>query len=346
MNQKEKALRERLISEVVPHATEGLVLRVRKNGRIVADLSVGKTYRYYDLASLTKIVFTNTALMMLCESGRLSLNEHVQEVLPWFQHRNIIIRSLLNHTAGLTWWKPIYKKVPLKKSVNERWEVLKNILNSEKPRGTGRAVYSDLDYFLLAFILERKWERPLESIWTQVQDQLQLSNLHFNVANRPLFSRKFYAPTEDCPWRKKILRGEVHDDNTWALGGVSSHAGLFGSLDGVDDWFEKMRKSFRGKGPLDKAVLRKFWTRSLPSRRGDWALGYMMPSPESSAGRYFSKYSVGHTGFTGTSLWYDPQSDFSVILLSNRVHPTRNHATFVKKRPLIHDWCWELFNES
>ncbi len=346
MNTKEKALIERIASEVVPFSTEGIQVRVRKKGKLVGDIEVGKTYKYYDLASLTKIIFANSALMMLVESKKLNLNEEVAATLPWFVYRNIIIRSLLTHTAGMTWWKPIYKKVPLRKPVNERWEALKKILNSEKPKRQSKAVYSDLDYFLIGFIIESKFGMPLSMAWHEVQDKLELSGMHFNLLNKPKYSRNLYAPTESCPWRKEVLRGEVHDDNTWALGGVSSHAGLFGSMDEVDEWLQSMRASYKGRGLLKAATVKQFWTRAIPKSRGDWALGYMMPSKVSSSGKYFSKESVGHTGFTGTSIWYDPKADFSVTILSNRVHPTRDNSTFVKKRPIIHDWCWELFNGS
>ncbi len=347
-NTKEEALKERLTSVVVPATTEGLVIRVRKDGRTVADLQVGKTYKYYDLASLTKIIFANSALMMLFESGKLDLRESIHNSLPWLKFRNIIIKELLTHSAGLSWWKPLYKIIKATPkhqlpNIENNWEQLKKILNSEKPKKLSKAVYSDLDYFVLGFLLQRKFEKPLLSIWAEVQDHLGLSGMHFNTFNHSQFSKSSYAPTESCPWRKKILQGEVHDDNTWALGGVSTHAGLFGSLDQVDEWFLKMRSSYLGRGPLKKQTLKTFWSRSLPENAGDWALGYMMPSANSSAGRRFSKSSVGHTGFTGTSFWYDLKKDFAVIMLSNRVHPTRENTMFVNKRAIIHDWCYELF---
>ncbi len=344
MNNNERIFQRRLFTEVVNKATPGIVVRVRKKGKLVADVRAGKTYKYYDLASLTKILFTNTTLMWAVESKKIRLNNDLEQLLPWFHHRNISIRQLLTHSAGLTWWKPIYKFTKLHSSVNEKWELLKKILNSEKPRQSKTALYSDLDYFLLAFVLERVFQKPLSEIFLETQDHLNLSGLHFNVLNCSVHSKNLYAPTESCPWRKKTLRGEVHDDNTWALGGVSTHAGLFGSMDDVDQWFLTLRNSYLGKGPLAKKTVQTFWTRALPTSKGDWALGFMMPSKSSSSGRYFSKKSVGHTGFTGTSFWYDPIQDFAVTILSNRVHPSRDNSTFAKLRPVIHDWCWELFN--
>jgi serine-type D-Ala-D-Ala carboxypeptidase len=348
MNSKEKSLQKFLRSEVVPDSTEGVAVRVRKGGRIVADVKAGKTYKYYDLASLTKIIFTNSAMMIAHDREQFRLNQSIDKELPWFRFRNIIIKDIMSHSAGMTWWKPIYKQMSSKLSVSERWELLKKILNSEKPKKQKQAVYSDLDYFLLAFFMEKIYQKPLLDIWSDVQGKLELSGLHFCVGNQPKFSRNLYAPTESCPWRKKTLRGEVHDDNTWSLGGVSSHAGLFGSIDEVDEWFLSMRASYFNKGPIASKTLKKFWSRAIPSSKGDWALGYMMPSKGhgsfSSAGKYFSKKSIGHTGFTGTSFWYDPVDDFSVTVLSNRVHPTRNNSKFIKLRPIIHDLCWELFN--
>ncbi len=346
-NSKEKNLIQLLKNEVVPESTEGIIVRVRKNGKTVCDVKVGRTYKYYDLASLTKIIFTNSAMMLLADRGDLAINEPINKTLPWFNHRNIITRELLSHSAGMTWWKPIYKQMKPKLSVSERWELLKKILNSEKPKKQPKAVYSDLDYFLLAFYMEKIFEKPLSEIWALVQDELKLSGIHFCIGNKPKFSRNLYAPTESCPWRHKTLRGEVHDDNTWSLGGVSSHAGLFGSIDELDKWFLSMRASYLNKGAISSKTVKTFWKRAIPPSKGDWALGYMMPSRGkgvfSSAGKYFSKASIGHTGFTGTSFWYDPVKDFSVMILSNRVYPTRDNTSFVKLRPMIHNWCWELF---
>jgi CubicO group peptidase (beta-lactamase class C family) len=136
----------------------------------------------------------------------------------------------------------------------------------------------------------------------------------------------------------------VHDDNAWAFGGLSTHAGLFGSIDDLG-WFALfMRSELKGyaKTSVKPKTAQFFASRSLPPGKGDWALGYMMPTPgNSSAGNYFSPFSIGHTGFTGTSLWYDPQADLSIAILSNRVFYGRENKEFATLRPQIHNWIIE-----
>jgi len=140
------------------------------------------------------------------------------------------------------------------------------------------------------------------------------------------------------------MQGEVHDDNAWSLGGVSSHAGLFGSIDDLG-WFGLfIRGQLQGisRTLIKQKTAQLFATRSLPLGRGDWALGYMMPTPgASSSGDYFSPYSIGHTGFTGTSFWYDPAQDMIVAILSNRVAFGREREVFKELRPKIHNWIVE-----
>ena len=168
--------------------------------------------------------------------------------------------------------------------------------------------------------------------------------MHFNENNKPTFSIDKYAPTENCPWRRQIIQGEVHDENAWALGGVAPHAGLFGSVGAVSEWALWFRQEFYGSKSqwADAQLVQKFTERCFPTKKGDWSLGFMLPTPGSaSCGRYFSPLSFGHTGFTGTSFWMDPEKDLMVILLSNRIHPVRSNELFKKARPQIHDWICE-----
>jgi CubicO group peptidase (beta-lactamase class C family) len=343
MTAAERTLQHKILLEGIPSATEGVVVRVRSKGKIVCDVRAGKTYEIYDLASLTKLIFCNTALMLRNDSSLSSMR--ISDLLPWFGHRNIKVNQLLSHSAGLTWWKPFFKMVDLNSSTEQKWEVIKANLKSEKPARKRISVYSDLDYLTLAFCLTRLYQKPLHEIWSELVERLNLNEIGFNAGNIPSSPRSKYAPTEKCPWRKKILRGEVHDENTWALDGVSTHAGLFSSIDGIDQWTVQMRNAFLGKkSPIEQKTVEKFWTRAVPSKVGHWALGFMMPTKgSSSSGKYFSAASVGHTGFTGTSFWYDPKHDFSVVILSNRVYPTRKNIEFAKLRPKIHDWAVELF---
>jgi CubicO group peptidase (beta-lactamase class C family) len=147
------------------------------------------------------------------------------------------------------------------------------------------------------------------------------------------------APTENCPWRKKILCGEVHDDNAYAMGGVAGHAGLFSSARDVHAFLVRMSQCFHGKDNfLPQALVQEFFKRSESSGNGNFALGWDTPAPEGSAsGHLFSPHSVGHLGFTGCSLWWDLEKNCHIILLSNRVHPSRKNEKIKEFRPFIHD---------
>ena len=142
----------------------------------------------------------------------------------------------------------------------------------------------------------------------------------------------------------KRLQGEVHDDNTWGLGGISSHAGLFGSIDDLAGFGLQLRAQIRGEAGarVGQATAGLFTQRAIPREAGDWALGFMMPALQgASCGRHFSERSIGHTGFTGTSLWYDPDRDLLVSILSNRVFGGRENKAFLTLRPQMHDWIVE-----
>src|SRR5690606_944047 len=148
-----------------------------------------------------------------------------------------------------------------------------------------KAEYSDLGILTLGHWLERLLEKPLLTLWKEWGEEMGFKHLHFHENNVPIYKRQLYAPTENCPWRKKVLQGEVHDDNTWALGGVAPHAGLFGGLEDMEKWGLILRKSFYGnsKNPLNPSVTRLFCSRAIPKNHGDWALGFMMPTPGSAS---------------------------------------------------------------
>lgn len=347
------------IGDTWEDATQGLVAQAFSKGRKILDVEIGMTYERYDLASLTKILFTTTAFMCLYDEKRYKLNDPVSRWVPWFPEKHPArIKDLLTHSAGLTWWYPFYKTLAPKtahlRTPEEAWEIFQGILRrrilsdlekNELVWPVEKAVYSDLDFFVLGIALESITGSTLYTAWSSVRDRLELDGLDFNRNNKPKYARASYAPTEKDKWRGKTLQGEVHDENTWALRGVAPHAGLFGRIQDVSGYGLMLRAAMRGSGstifPSAKTVAR-FTKRSVPRARGDWALGYVIPSRGSStAGPLFSMKSVGHTGFTGTSLWYDPDRDLLVTILSNRVHPTRENTAFQKLRPQIHTWIAE-----
>lgn len=333
------------ISENLPGAAPGVMVQVHQNGKKIADIAVGDTFAYYDLASLTKIIFTTQAIIRAFQEGLWNLKTKVVDILPWFPHPEMHITDLLNHSSGLAWWLPIYKDLNLESSVADRWNQVAQMVRNMPLEKKDESVYSDVGFLVLTFILESLFESPLKEIWIKTKEIFypRLS-IDFNYDNEPHHPRRFYAPTEKCPWRGRVLQGEVHDENAWALGGVSTHAGLFGSIDDIG-WFALyLRGQLLGisKTVVKQKTAQLFATRSRPLGKGDFALGYMMPTPgNSSSGDYFSPYSIGHTGFTGTSIWYDPTQDLVVSILSNRVAFGRDQKDFLKLRPQIHNWVIE-----
>lgn len=350
MNSAEKKLFQKIINyqpELV-EITPGLQIVAFQRGRRFIDIEVGETYPYYDLASLTKILFSATVWMRWVSLSKMDLQMPIHFFLPWWRNPKTTVFQLMTHTAGLTWWKPFYKELHGRMEPSLRWRQLERLLAKTRPKAKANenAIYSDIDLYVLGFLMEALLQKDLYTLWLEVQDGIGLDHTQFHPRNRPVYARRNYAPTERCSWRKKTLQGEVHDENAWALGGVAPHAGLFGSLSDVSSWALQLRRAYLGSdktyfGRSD--VVREFVGRRLPRTRGDWGLCFMKPSKgRASCGRHFSLDSFGHTGFTGTSLWIDPVKDLIVVILSNRVHPTRENRKFVELRPRLHDWICEL----
>lgn len=329
-------------------ATPGVLVRAFVNGKLKINLSVGQTYKYYDLASLTKVVSTVSLLMRLFDQKRFDPKAGLSKYISWFEYTTSCA-DVLSHSAGFPWWIPVYQKLIeefpnyQELSLSERGFFLEKELRSLSPSKPEKAIYSDVDFFFLKSVLQNIFNTPINIAFDEFAEILNLKHTKYNINNKASYEVSTYAPTENCPWRHKILQGEVHDDNTWSLGGVSSHAGLFGSMDDLSIWALELRKALKGQSKIwSQKSAKLFTSRAVPNTLGDWTLGFMMPSSGlSSSGKYFSENSFGHTGFTGTSVWFDPKKDFIVLILSNRVHPTRKNEEFKQLRPLIHDWCYE-----
>lgn len=348
-NSIERALIEKL-QVAIQDVTPGVVVRAYHHGRMICDIQVGQTFPIYDLASLTKVIFTQQSIMRAYDQGHWNLETKVKDLVPDFQFPDVKITELLTHTSGLDWWKPFYKDIKLEDTwQNKRLWLFKEINKSELKQ-TGKSVYSDLGFMTLGFVLEAIYKKDLLQVWQDAKnDFYPTTSLDFHVNNVPLNDIAQYAPTEECPFRKKVLRGEVHDENTWALGGVSTHAGLFGSIDDVAAFGLNLRSQLHGiaRYKIKQKTAQLFAARAIDQEVGDWALGYMMPSIENaSCGPHFSIHSIGHTGFTGTSFWYDPRQDLLVLALSNRVNYGRENRRYVSLRPQIHSWIYEAIKRT
>lgn len=320
-------------------ATPGLCFEIFQNGKSMFRYHGGESYPFYDLASLTKVLFTVPALMIASKRGLWNPESHLNDFLEWWPHPQTKIIDVLTHSSGLVWWKPFYQDLVKEVDIPKRWEMLRQDIQSSPLVNSPKAVYSDVGFLSLAFLLEKLFNNSLENIWKEVKSEFSPeSQLHWLKTGNADTVVEDYAPTELCPWRGRRIQGEVHDENAWALGGISCHSGLFGTTTDVGSVFLNIRKAyFDWAHPYHKTV-RYFTQRQLPSSKGDWALGFVLPTPGSStSGQYFSPLSIGHTGFTGTSAWWDPERDLLIVILSNRVYYGREKREFAKLRPLLHD---------
>jgi CubicO group peptidase (beta-lactamase class C family) len=320
----------------------------------------------FDLASLTKPIATATAVMRLVQDGAVDLDDPVAKHLPAFAERakeGIRVRHLLAHASGLKPWRA-YHEVLLEKERKTgerliatpaaREFIVDRTLRSAAVHEPGEAaVYGDLDFIALGALVEAVARQPLDEFCEQrIFGPLGMRETFFvrladGAGSLPEALRRRVAATENCPWRGRILWGEVHDPNAFAMGGVAGHAGLFATADDVMTFAQAIVDAWHGReSALPAALVREFTARqNLPEGSG-WALGWDTPTPgASSSGQYFSASSVGHLGFTGTSLWIDFESEAIVVLLTNRVHLVAKRSRF-ELRPQLHDLVIEAFREG
>ena len=312
----------------------------------------------FDLASLTKALATSVALMLLVREKKLRLDDQVTRVIPMygvFGKSLTTFRQLLNHSAGLPAWKPYFQEI-IKCEKTGRVNFVasraaKNYvyeqIHRERPEaapGT-RTLYSDLGFIVLGEVIEILTGNTLDRFCQEkIFKPLNLRSTGFVDLTRIRMRRLqpidgMIAPTEDCPWRKKILCGEVHDDNAYAMGGVAGHAGLFSSARDVHTLIARLSQCLIGKDNfVPQILLREFLSRDGASQDGNFALGWDTPSAgKSASGTLFSPRSVGHLGFTGCSIWWDLEKNCHVVLLTNRVHPSRKNEKIKEFRPQVHD---------
>jgi serine-type D-Ala-D-Ala carboxypeptidase len=299
----------------------------------------------FDLASLTKPIATSTALMLLVEAGRARLDAPVDAYLAAVRRpdsNSPTLRQLLSHCSGLPAWRPYYQGIDPSQPLPDRRRTVYNAVHHESLIARPETIvqYSDAGFILLGELVEVVTGMPLDEFCEQsIFAALQVEGLGFrNLASlRP--AHVAFASTESCPWRGRVLTGEVHDENAWIMGGVAGHAGLFATARQVWQFAQGLLDGLKGRPWLvSTATLRAFTTRQGVPEGSTWALGWDTPTPgKSSAGRYFSPTAIGHLGFTGTSLWIDPAKQVIVVFLTNRVHPSRQREGIRAFRPLIHD---------
>jgi CubicO group peptidase (beta-lactamase class C family) len=316
----------------------------------------------FDLASLTKPLATTTAILWLVHDGAVDLDSPVAKYLPEFGEREkerVTVRHLLTHSSGLKPWRAFHELLLEKeRKTGERWLatpaarelVLERVLRSGLVHEPGAAaVYGDLDFIALGALVEAVTQRRLDDfVRERVTGPLGLGETFFvplgEGAGMPDALRRRTAATENCPWRERILWGEVHDPNAWSMGGVAGHAGLFASADDLMKFACTVLDVWHGRSDaLPRELLRAFATRQHMPEKSDWALGWDTPTPgASSSGKHFSASSIGHLGFTGTSLWIDLERECAIVMLTNRVHQVAKRSKF-ELRPEVHDAIREAF---
>jgi beta-N-acetylhexosaminidase len=302
----------------------------------------------YDIASLTKVVATTTLVGKLVEGDfavPLDLDAKVERYLPeWasgpqpeWRHR-VTVRHLMTHTSGLPAFKEYWR------ASTGKSDTIKRILAEPLENEPGaKMVYSDLGIILMAEIVERLTGRKLDELARScVFLQLGMKDTLFRP---PQKLWPAIAPTEiDSQLRKRLLQGEVHDENAFSIGGVSGHAGIFSTAGDLARFCQMMLNGgvYAHERILRRSTVAQF-TAPQSLSGGTRTLGWVVPSEGSSSGHYFSPNSYGHTGFTGTSIWIDPDRQVFVVLLTNRVHPTRENQKIAQVRPELHDAIMKAF---
>ncbi len=346
-------LREGIRTRVFP----GAVLFVRHKGHIRVQQAIGLTSSHpdsapvqintiYDLASLTKPLSTASSILLLVQEGRVSLTQTLGTLLEETKGATLgqaSLRDLLSHKSGLSAWRPFFQSFPptfssepdfrLKRIQAVLEMILKEPIDQSSPP---TSTYSDLGYMVLGFVVERVTGQSLADFALErIFNLVEASPLAFGMHHIKGDVVDKIAPSEEDPWRGRLLQGEVHDENAAALGGIAGHAGLFGTAQAVGQITKAWLDSYAGKPSLFQCDVVRQFVKAQPGT--SWGLGWDTPSQPSSSGQWFSPESFGHLGFTGTSIWVDPIRELEVIFLSNRVHPTRDNQAIKTFRPKLHD---------
>lgn len=297
----------------------------------------------YDLASLTKPLATTLAVMVLIQDGKLRLDQTLSEIISDVNNTpkaGIQIRHLLYHISGLPDYRPYYIDMNRLPVVLRKDALRKKLVSEPLVSDVGtQTLYSDIGFMFLQWVIEEISGTVLDDfVEKRIFEPAGIQNLFFVVHDKGIPDGN-YAATELCPWRQFLLNGQVHDDNAYVMGGVAGHAGLFGTAESVHALLVELLNAFHGKSSqqiLDSGLVRTFLRKKDRPQR---VLGFDVPSSTGSScgDRFCRDATVGHLGFTGTSFWMDLQQQVIVILLTNRIHPSRSNEQIKKFRPLIHN---------
>ena len=339
-------LREAIAAGAFP----GCSLAVMHRGHLVASAGLGHfTYEpqspevaagtIFDLASLTKMVATTAMAMILYERGLLDLDLPLESVVREFaatdpRRQDVTIRTLLAHTSGLPGYVRLFEQA------RTRDELVLAACRTPLEAAPGeRTEYSDIGFIILGEALARLADEPLDSFCRrEIFGPLAMASTCFNP---PPALRPLIPPTEDDrAFRHRIIQGEVHDENAGVMGGVAGHAGLFASAPDLARFAHAILGCLSRSGAKTiflPETLRTFARPQAAQSGSPRALGFDLPSAPSQSGHHFSPGSLGHLGFTGTSLWLDPERELAIVLLTNRTWPDRSSQEIKRVRPRVHD---------
>lgn len=302
----------------------------------------------YDLASLSKVTGTTALLMKLTGDGKLLETDPLSKFIPEFaeaatnaqdraRRESVTLEHLMTHSSGLASWKAFYKS-------NQSYsKLLGAIVNTPMEAAPGeRYKYSDLGFILLGEVVARAGGEPAP----RLEQELIFKPLGMRdtLRNPPSRLKSRIAPTEKDPDGTEFLHGVVHDENCRFAGGVTGHAGLFSTVEDLSRYAIELLNAREGKGRVFQRDVVVEFTRRQGMDGSDRGQGWQMPSGGNSAGKVLSKTSFGHTGYTGTSIWIDPERKFFVILLTNRVHPTRENSKISPVRSAVADAAAKAFD--
>lgn len=330
---------------IAQHAFPAASIAVTHQGRLVALKALGRftyapespavnTESVFDLASVSKVIATTTMAMILYERGLLDLDLPLVHVVPEFtgedeRRQKVSFRQLLAHSSGL----PAYEKLFLRAKTRD--DLLRAVVSVPLAADPGcKAEYSDIGFILLGLALERLADESLDRFCQhEVFGPLGMTRTAFNP---PKAWREVVVPTaDDQSFRHRVIQGEVQDENASVLGGVAGHAGLFSTASDVAIFATAL---IEGGPPIVRPETLALFTRRESSPPGtSRALGWDTPSAPSQSGKYFSAKAYGHLGYTGTSLWIDPERQLSVTLLTNRTWPDCSNQAIKQVRPAFHD---------
>jgi len=305
---------------------------------------------FFDLASLSKALSTTLIVYSLIEEKKMGIDDTLQNLfnrdIPK-DKQGITVRHLLSHSSGLISYKSYFKSLAPERSRRNRDVLLQYILAEPleyKPETDCQ--YSDLGFILLGYIVENLTGKALDiNFEERVTAPFGLEkDIFYLPGTGTVADINKFAATEDCPWRGRVMRAEVHDEHCWLMDGVSGHAGLFGRVEAVLSLCEQILDQWQGRGKscswtgmLEQGLQKQYSNQT-------WCLGFDSPSVQvSSGGKYISSRSVGHLGYAGTSFWIDPDKQLVMVLLTNRIHPSRKKTKIRQFRPYFHNKVIEEF---